>query len=89
MYWPMEVVSSSEIIGGSLPVSPHRGQMSLVPGVRLNAALFDGSTSGILTDSRDTCFTNPDLCTEGMTMSFWVKFMSSPSNEYYLLSNGG
>ena len=34
-------------------VSPHRGEMSLVLGVRLNAALLDGSTSGMLTDGRD------------------------------------
>ena len=89
MYWPMEAVSTSGIIGGSERISPHRGQMSLVPGVRLNAAVFDGSTSGVLTDRRDTCFTNPELCPEGIVMSFWVKFLSIPSNVFYVLGNGG
>ena len=86
----MEAISSAGVVGGSKRVSPHRGQMSLVPGVRLNAALFDGSSSGLVTDKRDSCFTNPELCTDGMTLSFWLKFISIPSNtDHYVLSNGG
>ena len=38
---------------------------------------------------RDTCIGNPQLCTNGFTVAFWVKFVhSSNTGDRYILTSG-
>ena len=65
-----------------------RGGVSLVAGVRYNAASFNGINGYIYFGRHDGCLTNPNLCITGITWSLWVNFRShAPS--YFLTSGAG
>ena len=88
VYLPMEIINGKTITGGTKAMTSLAGEGSLVPGIRLNALMLDGNTTYLLDDGQDSCFTNPALCQNGMSMSFWLKAFSNINNSYYLFGNG-
>ena len=70
---PMDVVDAG-VVQGSIPGTLVGRRAELTTGVRGNALVCDGSDWPCVDygEHFDQCYHNPDMCTEGVTMSFWV-----------------
>ena len=92
VYLPMETLLSGQILGGSYTGDVTGPGASIVQG-KLGKALSisqtaGGDTSVDLGAIRDNCFGDPSLCSEGLTLSFWINRASTNGATYYICNGG-
>ncbi len=83
-------VASDGVLYGSIDAALHN-VASLVTGEISDAALcLDGiDQAASLGEHRSECFGDLRECVDGITVSFWIKVGSSPTDTMYILDGGG
>ena len=82
----MDRVEGNILIGRNIRGTMHNGT-SLVPGHQGNAVQFDGIDDYVdLGNHSDSCFGDIRLCTDGFTVSMWIKHGIVNTGETYFAS---
>ena len=89
VYLPMDTLDGNAVTGGTYDLTSHVGSMTTVAGIRGNGVYFNGESNANLGNNRDSCFWNPDLCPDGLTVSFWINVGDKTGTELYVFTNGG
>ena len=72
VYLPFDTITDGEFKDGTKITNTTLGMVQTVDGMLDQALYLDGQTVISLGEGRDECFMNPELCTNGFTMAFWV-----------------
>lgn len=91
--WPLNSVSHNSIQGSTTGTTG--GNITIVSGPGIPALKLNGINTDIkLGDVQKTCIADPNLCTEGMSIIFWLKLdsladsYSRQTREGFILSSG-
>ena len=72
MYLPFDTVTDGEFKDGTNVTNTLHGTAQTVAGKVDQALSLDGQTAISLGEGRDECFMDPEQCTNGFTLAFWV-----------------
>lgn len=86
--WPIDKIVSRRIVGNA-PLDV-RENMVLSDGIRGRAIAFNGRRNWLDAGSfRGKCFSRPDACSNGFTISYWMKYHGRGKRPNFILSSGG
>ncbi|XP_077867573.1 uncharacterized protein LOC144356754 [Saccoglossus kowalevskii] len=88
-FWPMDIIQDQSIVGSSPVIT--KGQMLVSNGVEDGAVSFNGRRDWVKVGNfRGQCLSYPDACSNGFTISFWMKFYGRGVDRFknFILSTG-